>query len=88
MHQGNCFVRQRKGGVVWVGRFKEDFVVDGRVQRIKRAEVLGGMKEYPTRRLALRALELRLSAVNSLAYRARPSIRKLSGKIQEPLPDS
>ncbi|HWO32836.1 MAG TPA: site-specific integrase, partial [Candidatus Acidoferrum sp.] len=65
-------LRQRKGGAVWVGRFKEDFVVDGRVQRIKRAEVLGGVKEYPTRRLALRALELRLSTVNSLAYRARP----------------
>jgi integrase len=70
--RGHLSLRQRKGGAVWVGRFKEDFVVDGRVQRIKRAEVLGGVKEYPTRRLALRALELRLSTVNSLAYRARP----------------
>lgn len=70
--RGHLSLKQRKGGALWVGRFKEDIVVDGRVQRIKRAVVLGGLKEYPTRRLALRALELRLSTVNSLAYRARP----------------
>lgn len=71
--RGHLFLKQRKSGAVWVGRFKEDILVDGVVQRIKRAEVLGDLKEYPTRRLALRALELRLSAVNSLTYRARPT---------------
>jgi integrase len=35
--------------------------------------VLGDTKQYPTRRLALRALESRLSKVNSLTYRARPT---------------
>jgi integrase len=43
------------------------------VHRIKRAVVLGNLKDYPTRRLALRALENKLSAVNSPAYRARPT---------------
>ncbi len=47
--------------------------MNGVVKRVKRAEVLGDLKQYPTRRLALRALELRLSTVNSLAYRARPT---------------
>lgn len=47
--------------------------MDGRVHRIKRAEVLGNLKDYPTRRLALRALENRLSTVNSPTYRPRPT---------------
>jgi integrase len=34
--------------------------------------ILGSRKEYPTRRLAQRALESHLSTVNNLAYRARP----------------
>lgn len=71
--RGHLVLKQRKRGAVWVGRFKEDILVDGTVQRIKRAEELGDLKQYPTRRLALRALEFRLSTVNSLAYRARPT---------------
>jgi integrase len=69
---GHLSLKQRRRGAVWVGRFKEDILVDGKVQRVKRAVVLGDLKEYPTRRLALRALESRLSAVNGLGYRARP----------------
>jgi integrase len=42
------------------------------VKRPKRAVILGSRKEYPTRRLAQRALESHLSTVNSLAYRAKP----------------
>ena len=60
------------GGPVWVARFKEDVIKDNRVHRVKRAEVLGDLKEYPTRRLALRALEERLRAVNSRRYRPCP----------------
>jgi len=35
--------------------------------------VLGTIQDYPTRKLALRALEARLSTVNSPTYRARPT---------------
>jgi integrase len=67
------FLKENRSGSVWVGRFKEDVLVDGKVQRIKRAEVLGNLKDYPTRRLDLRALENKLSTVNSPSYRPRPT---------------
>jgi integrase len=46
--------------------------VDGTVERVKRAVVLGDLKDYPTRRLAQRALDNRLQQVNDPFYRARP----------------
>lgn len=70
--RGYLFLKRNKGGAVWVARFKEDVIQDNTVHRVKRAEVLGDLKEYPTRRLALRALEERLRAVNSRRYRPRP----------------
>jgi integrase len=70
--RGHLFLKRIKGGPVWKGRFKEDVVVDGTVERVKRSVVLGDMKEYPTRRLALRALEERLRVVNSCFYTAQP----------------
>src|SRR5438270_615866 len=38
-----------------------------------RREERGTIKDYPTRKLALRALEARLSTINSPTYRARPT---------------
>jgi integrase len=40
---------------------------------IRQPQVLGTLKEYKTRRLAERALEQRLSDVNSLTYKPRPT---------------
>jgi integrase len=37
-------------------------------------EVLGTVQDYPTRKLALRALEARLSTINSPTYKARPTV--------------
>lgn len=59
----------------WYGRWREDVLVDGRLKRVGKNEVLGTKKDYPTRRLALRALEQRLSTVNSPMYRARPTAK-------------
>ena len=70
--RGHLFLKQKRNGADWVARWREDVLVDGIVKRVKRAEVLGSRNEYPTRRLAQRALESRLSTVNNLAYRARP----------------
>ena len=46
---------------------------DGTIKRPYKWEVLGTIQDYPTRKLALRALEARLSTINSPTYRARPT---------------
>lgn len=81
-HQrGSLFARVIKaedGSVlrsVWVGRWREDEIVDSRTRRVRRSEVLGEKREgdLPTRALAKRRLEERLAVVNDPMYRARPS---------------
>lgn len=59
---------------VWVGRWREDEIAEGRIHRVRRSEVLGEKKEgdLPTRALARRRLEERLAVVNDPMYRARP----------------
>src|SRR2546430_5912942 len=58
----------------WVGRWREDEIqADGTIKRPYHWEVLGTIRDYPTRKLALRALEARLSTINSPTYRARPT---------------
>jgi integrase len=59
---------------LWIGRWREDVIQpDGTITRPYRWEVLGTIEDYPTRKLALRALEARLSTINHPAYRARPT---------------
>lgn len=59
---------------LWIGRWREDVMQpDGTVTRPYKWEVLGTTQDYPTRKLALRALEARLSTINSPTYRARPT---------------
>ena len=58
----------------WVGRWREDVIQpDGTITRPYKWETVGTIQDYPTRKLALRALETRLSTINSPAYRARPT---------------
>ena len=57
---------------VWIGRWREDIIQDGKIERVQRWETLGTKEDYPTRKLALRALEDRLSTINSVSYRPRP----------------
>jgi integrase len=70
--KGSVFLRGKKSQV-WVGRWREDVIEDGRIRREYRSEVLGSRSDYPTKRLALRELEKRLSVVNDSRYRARPT---------------
>ena len=58
---------------VWVGRWREDVIVDGKISRRQVKEIIGTRNDYPTRKLALRALEQRLSTINDPSYRARPT---------------
>jgi integrase len=57
---------------VWVGRWREDVIEDGRLRRVQKKEILGSQEDYPTRKLALRALGARLAEINELTYRPRP----------------
>ena len=59
---------------LWIGRWREDVIQsDGSIARPYKWEVLGTIHDYPTRKLALRAIEARLSTINSPTYRARPT---------------
>src|SRR5438874_3436615 len=61
---------------LWIGRWREDVIQpDGPITRPYKWEVLGTLEDYPTRKLALRALEARLSTINSPTYKARPTAR-------------
>jgi integrase len=70
--RGSLLLRGRKK--VWVAKWREDQIAfDGSIRRVQRREVLGSLQDYPTRRLAERALEDRLREINSLAYKPRPT---------------
>jgi integrase len=70
--KGRVILRNKKNPV-WVGRWREDVVENGQIRRIERSEVLGSKSDVPTKRLALRELQIRLSVVNDPRYRARPT---------------
>jgi integrase len=60
----------RKRGKNWLGSWREDVMqLDGTIKRIERSIVVGSLKTYPTKRLAIRALNMHLLRVNSPAYR-------------------
>jgi integrase len=66
-------VGKPKNGV-WVGRWREDVMqANGTITRPYKWETLGTIQDYPTRKLALRELQARLSTINSPSYRARPT---------------
>jgi integrase len=61
-------------GVTWTGIYREDEILpDGTVHRPQRWETLGTLKDYPTKRLAQRALDQKLAEINSLTYKPRPT---------------
>ena len=60
-------------GERWFGRWREDRIEKGQVRRIRVQEYLGSKLDYPTRRLAQRALNDRLSVINHVSYRPRPT---------------
>jgi integrase len=80
--QGSLFQRgtRRK---LWVARWWEDVIqTDGTLGRLRRSEVIGTVAEFPTRRLAMQALSLRLGSINS--GKARPqSIRTFGTFVKE-----
>lgn len=56
----------------WFGRWREDVIDEaGSVRRIHRQEFLGTIKDFPTKKLAMRELNKRLHAINDLSYKPR-----------------
>jgi len=70
--KGRLFSRKGKRRKVWVGRWYEDVLEDGRLRRIRRSEVLGEVAKL-TKRKAQRVLEERLDLINAPNYRALSS---------------
>lgn len=62
---GSLFLR----GDRWIGRWREDVIVDGVLRRIRKGIVIGNRKEYPTQKLARRAFDLVLARINAPTYR-------------------
>ena len=60
-------------GNTWLARWREDVVVEGCRKRIRLQKEIGTLKDYPTKRLAQRALDERIFHVNKLNYRPRPT---------------
>jgi len=52
-------------------RFYEDVFENGERRRHRVQKFLGTLKEFPTKRLAMREMKAALDAVNSLAYRPK-----------------
>jgi Phage integrase, N-terminal SAM-like domain len=66
--KGYLFLRGKKQQV-WVGRWLEDVIgPDNKTIRIHKSEVIGTKADFPTKRLAQRELDIRLSRINSLSY--------------------
>lgn len=62
-----------KDGDRWVGRWREDVVLpSGEVKRVHKKEILGWLKDFPTKKLAERELAQRLEPVNRVDYRPTP----------------
>lgn len=59
----------------WYGRWREDVLVGGVRKRIRRQEAIGSFKDYPTKRLAQRALDDRIAQVNKVSYRPMPTAK-------------
>ena len=76
---GSLFLRGKRIKK-WVGRWLTDEILaDGTVRRRHKSEVLGTLSDFPTKKLAMRALRDRMSSVNSPYY--RPAHRVLFSEL-------
>jgi hypothetical protein len=71
-YQGGSLRKVKTGGTwKWESRWREDEVVDGQTRRVCRKQIIGTIEEYPTEKLAKRALMDILAPINSTTYRPR-----------------
>lgn len=92
-HEGGSLARRRyqrgnveRRGDRWVGRWREDIIGDdGVVRRQRRYEVIGTVKDFPTKRLACRQLDQVLDRINAIGYRPGrvSTLREFARRWQE-----
>ena len=68
-YQRGSLILRGKRYPAWFGRWRVDVIVNGKVKRSRTTEFLGYQKDFPTRKLALRELELRVAPINQPTYR-------------------
>lgn len=78
---GQLLLKQRGEERFWVGRWREDVIEEGGTRRIRKTEVLGSLRQFPTKKLARRELARRLTRINDPNY--RPSIAVTFGEFLE-----
>jgi integrase len=66
------FFKFREEEKIWVGRWREDRIENGRTHRVRKTEVLGTLRDFRTKKLAQRELDRRLAKINDPHY--RPSV--------------
>jgi integrase len=71
-YQGGSLRKVKTGGDwKWEARWREDEIVDGQTKRVCRKQIIGSVDEYPSEKLAKRALMEILAPINSTTYRPR-----------------
>src|SRR5271163_3408946 len=74
-YQTGCLFKRGKRNKVWVARWRESVILEnGQSGRIHRSEILGNVRDYPTRREAQLLVENRLHRINM--GRQRPKALK------------
>src|ERR1700733_1699162 len=59
----------------WTARWREDVLNEkGEIERKRRKEFLGSHEDYPTKRLAQRALDDKLRDINDVDFKPLPTI--------------
>ena len=79
--KGQLYQKQRGGEKVWVGRWREDVIEAGRTRRVRKTQVLGTLRDFPTRKLARRELDRRLAKINDPHY--QPTVVVTFGEFIE-----
>lgn len=73
--RGSLLEPEGKHIKLWKFRYLEDVIQGtGEIKRVHKKETLGTLKDFPTRRLALRAMEQKLAEINSTAYKPKHAI--------------
>lgn len=62
-------------GDSWHARWREDVIVNGGRRRPRRHGIIGTLKDYPTKRLAQRALDAHIAHVNKISYKPMPTAK-------------
>jgi len=80
--QGSLFQRGTRKKV-WVARWREDVIqTDGTIRRVRVSQEIGPVAQFPSRRLAMQVLSLKLASINNGTAKPQ-SIRTFASFVAE-----